>query len=482
MQDRSTAEALWDKVREPLRDELGDATWKAWFAAAEPVREDNGTFELSVPADLYKRTIEDRFLPQLEFALTEITGMPLTAEIVVTVPQRHGDLADLSPTSPMSAVVHTTNVSYPAGADEMAPATSSVPEVDDHTTAAPADSSSRSPQVLPHHTFDNFIIGDSNRFAHAAALAVAESPASGYNPLFIWGGTGLGKTHLLHAIVNYVRDISHMQAIYTSSEQFTNEFIEMIRSDRRTQFRDRYRSADILLIDDIQFLAGKVETQNEFFFTFNHLHQSNRQIVIASDRPPKEISHLEDRLRSRFEWGLLTDIQPPDLETRIAILRNKAERSNLSVPPDVIEFIAHRISDNIRELEGALNRVAAYAKLEGVLISMERAEDLLAGIGNAGRRQVTSDLIIKETASYYGLEIDELVGPSRRRPLVQARQVSMYLHRELTELSYPRIGEIFEGRDHTTVLHAVRKIETLMHEKRALLQQVTELANRIKLG
>jgi chromosomal replication initiator protein len=350
------------------------------------------------------------------------------------------------------------------------------------TPEPPSSFTSLAPQIQPQNIFDNFIIGESNRFAHAAALAVAESPASEYNPLFIYGGTGLGKTHLLHAVVNYIRATSTLRAIYTSSEQFTNEFIEMIRSDRRNAFRDRYRSTDILLIDDIQFLAGKVETQNEFFHTFNSLHQANKQIVIASDRSPKEIAALENRLRTRFEWGLLTDIQPPDLETRIAILRNKADRSALSVPPEVLEFIAHRISDNIRELEGALNRIAAYAKLEGKPITLDRAEDLLVGIGDVGTRQVTSDLIMRETAAAYDVTVEDLIGPSRRRPLVVARQVAMYLHRELTDLSLPRIGEIFGGRDHTTVLHAQRKIEELMHQRRQLLQQVNELANRIKLG
>ncbi len=476
MADAVTARAVWDQVSGPLRDDIGESAWKAWFVSIEATDLVSDTLELSVPAELFRRAIHDRYLAQIESTMSDTVGIPLRASVVVRAPSR--------------PIRHESNLPPPAlldhvgGLNDRDLVAANLAHAIDTTTIRNGTQANirKTPQVRPTHTFDNFIIGESNRFAHAAAMAVAESPAAGYNPLFIWGATGLGKTHLLHAIVNYIETVADLRATYTSSEQFTNEFIEMIRSDTRSEFRDRHRSTDVLLIDDIQFLAGKVETQNEFFHTFNHLHQSDKQIVIASDRPPKEISHLEDRLRSRFEWGLMTDIQPPDLETRIAILRNKAERSRLTVPDDVIEFIAHRISDNIRELEGALNRIAAYAKLEGSQITFARAEDLLAGIGNAGNRPVTSNLILRETSAYYDLEIEELIGPSRRRPLVGARQVSMYLHRELTDLSLPRIGEIFGGRDHTTVLHAQRKVETLMHEKRQLLQQVTELANRIKLG
>lgn len=456
MRNQASAAGVWGLASQSLKEQLGDAAWSAWFSSVEPTGLLDGTLQLAVPADLFKYKIEERYTKALDTALTHAAARPLTFNISVMPPSSQPMVTSLPDTlMPVSDAPRVESQGRP---------------------------SQQAPQIIPRNTFDTFIIGESNRFAHAAALAVAESPATGYNPLFIYGPTGLGKTHLLHAIVNYVRTVSSLRAIYTSSEQFTNEFIEMIRTDRRTDFRDRYRSTDILLIDDIQFLAGKVETQNEFFHTFNTLHQSNRQIVIASDRPPKEIAALEGRLRTRFEWGLLTDIQPPDLETRIAILRNKAALTSPSITPDVLEFIAHRISDNIRELEGALNRIAAYAKLEGTPITLDRAEDLLAGIGDVGTRQVTSGIIMREAATYYDVTVEDLIGPSRRRPLVVARQVAMYLHRELTELSLPRIGEIFGDRDHTTVLHAQRKIEGLMHQRRQLLQQVNELANRIKLG
>ncbi len=334
--------------------------------------------------------------------------------------------------------------------------------------------------VRQTNTFETFIIGESNRFAHAAALAVAEAPGESYNPLFIYGGTGLGKTHLLQAIVNMVKRMGNLHTIYTTSEQFTNEFIDMIRADGRKKFQDRYRVTDILLIDDIQFLAGREQTQNEFFHTFNHLYQTNRQIVIASDRSPKEISELGDRLRSRFESGLITDVQPPDLETRIAILRNKSERMQLNVPSDVLEAIARRISDNIRALEGALTKVVAYTKLERTPISSTLAEEILEEMGTATSHFITSDIIVRETAKYYNITLDELLGPSRRRPLVNARQIAMYIHRELTDLSLPRIGDIFGGRDHTTVLHACRKVSDLMAEKRKIFHEVNELQTRIK--
>ncbi|MCC7077320.1 MAG: chromosomal replication initiator protein DnaA [Acidimicrobiia bacterium] len=465
-----SASSVWDAVSGSLREQLGDAAWSAWFAPVTATSLNADRLQLAVPARLYKVKIEERYTQALHSALTHAAGRPLAFDIDVVTPP--DSVLETQPSNGGSLPLATG----PLPPHTVTTLTQSV------AVGPPSRFTSPAPQIQPQNIFDNFIIGESNRFAHAAALAVAESPASEYNPLFIYGGTGLGKTHLLHAIVNYIRTTTNLRAIYTSSEQFTNEFIEMIRSDRRSSFRDRYRSTDILLIDDIQFLAGKVETQNEFFHTFNSLHQANKQIVIASDRPPKEIAALEDRLRTRFEWGLLTDIQPPDLETRIAILRNKSDRSGLSVPPEVLEFIAHRISDNIRELEGALNRIAAYAKLEGRPVTLDRAEDLLVGIGDVGTRQVTSDLIMRETATAYDVTVEDLVGPSRRRPLVVARQVAMYLHRELTDLSLPRIGEIFGGRDHTTVLHAQRKIAELMHQRKQLLQQVNELANRIKLG
>ena len=334
----------------------------------------------------------------------------------------------------------------------------------------------------PKYVFERFVIGSSNRFAHAAAVAVAEAPAKAYNPLFIYGESGLGKTHLLHAIGHYARMLySHVRVRYVNSEEFTNDFINSIRDDKAANFQRRYRDVDVLLIDDIQFLSGKMQTQEEFFHTVNTLHNANKQVVITSDVPPKSLNGFEDRMRSRFEWGLITDVQPPDLETRIAILRKKAIQENLSVPDDVMEFIASRISSNIRELEGALIRVTAFASLNRQPVDMALAETVLKDlIPGDGGSQITAGLILATTADYFALSLADLKGPSRSRVLVTARQIAMYLCRELTELSLVSIGEHFNGRDHTTVIHANKKIGQLMSERRAIYNQVTELTNRIK--
>ncbi len=337
-------------------------------------------------------------------------------------------------------------------------------------------------RLNPKYTFDTFVIGASNRFAHAAAVAVAEAPAKAYNPLFIYGDSGLGKTHLLHAIGHYARNLfPHVKVRYVNSEEFTNDFINSIRDDKAANFQRRYRDVDVLLIDDIQFLQGKVQTQEEFFHTFNTLHNSNKQVVITSDVPPKLLSGFEARMRSRFEMGLLTDVQPPDLETRIAILRKKAIQERLSVPDDVLEFIASRISTNIRELEGALIRVTAFASLNRQPVDMSLAEIVLRDlIPDDASSQVTPATIMAQTAAYFGLTLDDLQGQSRSRVLVTARQIAMYLCRELTDMSLPKIGQQFGGRDHTTVMHADKKIRQLMAERRAIYNQVTELTNRIK--
>ncbi len=335
------------------------------------------------------------------------------------------------------------------------------------------------------YTFDTFVIGSSNRFAHAAAVAVAEAPAKAYNPLFIYGDSGLGKTHLLHAIGHYAQTLyTGLKVRYVSSEEFTNEFINMIRDGKQDGFRRRYRDVDVLLVDDIQFLENKEGTQEEFFHTFNTLHNASKQIVISSDRAPKRLVTLEDRLRSRFEWGLLTDVQPPELETRIAILRKKAIQEGLNAPADVLEYIASRISTNIRELEGALIRVTAFASLNRQGVDMSLAEIVLKDLipesqGNGGR-QITAATIMGQTAAYFGLSIDDLCGTSRSRVLVTARHIAMYLCRELTDMSLPKIGQQFGGRDHTTVINADRKIRSLMAERRSIYTQVTELTNRIK--
>jgi len=337
-------------------------------------------------------------------------------------------------------------------------------------------------QLNPRYIFETFVIGASNRFAHAAAVAVAEAPAKAYNPLFIYGESGLGKTHLLHAIGAYAKELyGGVRVRYVSSEEFTNDFINSIRDDKASVFQRRYRDLDVLLVDDIQFLENKERTQEEFFHTFNTLYNANKQIVISSDRPPKQLTTLEDRLRSRFEWGLITDIQPPELETRIAILRKKAAQDKLNAPDDVLEYIASKISTNIRELEGALIRVTAFASLNRQGVDLGLAEIVLKDlIPNESTPEITSATIMAQTAAYFSLTLDDLCGTSRSRVLVNARQIAMYLCRELTELSLPKIGQMFGGRDHTTVMHADRKIRHLMAERRSIYNQVTELTNRIK--
>ncbi|CAL9472144.1 Chromosomal replication initiator protein DnaA [Streptomyces sp. enrichment culture] len=366
------------------------------------------------------------------------------------------------------------------------PAGSSLPEPaagGGTSGVGPAEPTAR---LNPKYLFDTFVIGASNRFAHAAAVAVAESPAKAYNPLFIYGESGLGKTHLLHAIGHYARSLYPGTRVrYVSSEEFTNEFINSIRDGKADAFRKRYRDMDILLVDDIQFLASKESTQEEFFHTFNTLHNANKQIVLSSDRPPKQLITLEDRLRNRFEWGLITDVQPPELETRIAILRKKAVQEQLNAPPAVLEFIASRISRNIRELEGALIRVTAFASLNRQPVDLGLTEivlkDLIPG-GEESTPEITADAITSAVAEYFGLGVEDLAGSSRSRTLVTARQIAMYLCRELTDLSLPKIGQHFGGRDHTTVMHADRKIRVLMAERRPIYNQVTELTNRIKNG
>jgi len=344
---------------------------------------------------------------------------------------------------------------------------------------APLRESSR---LNPKYIFETFVIGASNRFAHAAAVAVAEAPAKAYNPLFIYGDSGLGKTHLLHAIGHYAQSLyPNVRVRYVNSEEFTNDFINSIGEGKAGAFQRRYRDVDVLLIDDIQFLQGKEQTMEEFFHTFNALHNANKQVVITSDLPPKQLNGFEDRLRSRFEWGLITDVQPPDLETRIAILRKKAMQERLDAPDDVLEYIASRISTNIRELEGALIRVTAFANLNRQPVDQSLAEIVLKDLitdDDAG--EITAASVIAQTAAYFGLTIDDLCGSSRSRVLVTARQIAMYLCRELTDLSLPKIGQQFGGRDHTTVMHANRKISEQMAERRSIYNQVTELTSRIK--
>ncbi len=388
-----------------------------------------------------------------------------------------GPVADGHAASPPShaAGIPPGHVAAPPG--HAAGMTAGMGDYPRHAHARPAQA-----RLNPKYTFETFVIGSSNRFAHAAAVAVAEAPAKAYNPLFIYGDSGLGKTHLLHAIGHYAQNLyAGARVRYVSSEEFTNDFINMIRDGKQDRFRRLYRDVDILLVDDIQFLENKEGTQEEFFHTFNTLHNASKQIVISSDRAPKRLVTLEDRLRSRFEWGLLTDVQPPELETRIAILRKKAVQEGLNAPPEVLEYIASRISTNIRELEGALIRVTAFASLNRQTVELQLAEIVLKDlIPEAQGPEITATTIMGQTASYFGLSIDDLCGTSRSRVLVTARQIAMYLCRELTDLSLPKIGQQFGGRDHTTVMHADRKIRSLMAERRSIYNQVTELTNRIK--
>jgi chromosomal replication initiator protein len=332
------------------------------------------------------------------------------------------------------------------------------------------------------YTFDTFVIGASNRFSHAAAVAVAEAPARAYNPLFIWGESGLGKTHLLHAVGHYAQRLfPGMRVRYISTEEFTNDFINSLRDDRKVAFQRRYRDVDVLLVDDIQFLEGKEGTQEEFFHTFNTLHNANKQIVVSSDRPPKQLATLEDRMRTRFEWGLITDIQPPELETRIAILRKKAAQDRLAVPAKVLEFIAARVERNIRELEGALIRVTAFASLNRQAVDTQLAEIVLRDlIPDSHSPEITAPTIMGVCAEYFELTLDEMCGPGKTKAVAQARQITMYLCRELTDLSLPRIGQLFGGRDHTTVMHADKKIRNEIAQRRRTFEQVQELTARVK--
>jgi chromosomal replication initiator protein len=451
------------------------------------------------PNSMTKGVIEDQIGSAVRQALSDQLGVEI-AQLSVSVNEKLGDdfpppLTDDTGSDGQTNGNGQTNGHLAMGGTPLAPVPPATSPTGSGSGAGFPDGSlverprevreTREPdksRLNPKYTFDTFVAGSSNRFAHAAALAVAEGPARSYNPLFIYGDSGLGKTHLLHAIGEYSRQLlPHLRVRYVNSEEFTNDFINSIRDDRTARFQTVYRDVDVLLIDDIQFLAGKVQTQEEFFHTFNALHNATKQVVITSDLPPKQLSGFEERLRSRFEWGLICDVQPPDLETRIAILRKKATLERMSTPDDVLEYIASKISSNIRELEGALIRVTAFANLNRQPVTLDLAEVVLHDlIPSEQPAQITVATIMGETARYFGLTIDDLCSSSRSRQLVQARQIAMYLCRELTELSLPKIGQHFGGRDHTTVMHADRKIRELMGERRAIYNQVTELTNRIK--
>jgi chromosomal replication initiator protein len=446
------AQRLWDECAGIVRAQVSEPVWHTSFEAARGVEFTATSFTLAVPSFLAKERIEGRYLSLVRDALVEVGAGDV--ELVLEV----------APSEPEPA----WTVSPPAAA----PTTGA----QDALAPVPAQ------DINPRYSFETFVIGPSNRFAHAAALAVAEQPARKYNPLFIYGDAGLGKTHLLQAIGHYVRENYPTYRVrYVTSEAFLNEFIDAVRTRTNDAFKRRYRDVDVLLVDDIQFIEGKTETQEEFFHTFNSLHQANRQIVLSSDRPPDAIGTLEERLRSRFKMGLITDVQPPDLETRLAILRNKAEREATWIPPEVLEFIATNITDNIRVLEGALIRVVAFANLTAEPLTVETAAHVLGDLLTSRQpKPITPAVILEATSKMFGIPIEEITGKKRQRPLVTARQVAMYVFRELTDLSYPAIAREFGGRDHTTVIHAVEKISAQMQTHRPTYDQVTELVQTVR--
>lgn len=469
------AEVLWKACADVLREQVSEAVWLTSFNGVEPVSLREDVLVLAVPSSVVRERIEARYLAVVKGALAD-AGMPdIDLEFQVRTDEDSFLEAETASWTESRGLIgderarrDDADLDARLGAPELA---AGGPEAN----ASPAN---------PRYTFESFITGTSNRFAHAAALAVAETPARSYNPLFIYGAAGLGKTHLLQAISHYVGEHYPSFVVrYVSTEHFLNQYVEAIRTGEMADFKKRYREVDVLLLDDIQFIEGKEGLQEELFHTFNTLHQANRQIVLSSDRPPDAISTLEDRLRSRFRMGLITEINPPDLETRLAILRTKAEGERTPMPADVLEYIASGITNNIRELEGALIRVSAYASLTGETLSLELAERVLADLLNDSQpRPITPALILEKTAEMFNFPIDEIQGKSRRRPLVTARQISMYVFRELTDLSYPAIAREFGGRDHTTVIHAVEKIGGLMKERRQIYDQVTELTQSIRNG
>jgi chromosomal replication initiator protein DnaA len=538
--------AVWTRALGNFLDGSVPSQQRAWLTMTRPFGLVNDTVVLAAPNDFAKDVLESKLRPLIAHALSQEFGRPMRVAVMVdpaaTEPAQGapgGPRPEGYPQTPMPGhppagppqqgvepkprqgfvgppafTRSGVSLEYPQGRPQASPYPFPQPGTSENGLQPyPPDGGGSDPaagtgrpesenfdpplqnrwesrpgkagepaRLNPKYTFETFVIGSSNRFAHAAAVAVAEAPAKAYNPLFIYGDSGLGKTHLLHAIGHYAQSLYDGARVrYVSSEEFTNDFINSIRDHKADGFRARYRAVDILLVDDIQFLEGKEQTQEEFFHTFNTLHNASKQIVISSDRAPKQLVTLEDRLRNRFEWGLITDVQPPELETRIAILSKKARQEGLPAPDEVLEYIASRISTNIRELEGALIRVTAFASLNRQSVDLQLAEIVLKDlITEDSGPEITIATIMAQTADYFGLSIDDLCGGSRSRVLVTARQIAMYLCRELTDLSLPKIGQQFGGRDHTTVMHADRKIRSLMAERRSIYNQVTELTSRIK--
>jgi chromosomal replication initiator protein len=454
---------IWQLTLEELSKDVNKPSFETWFKLTKPVSLDNNCLVIEVPNDFTKEWFETRFRQQIMNALKEVTTNDHRVNFVISTKfQSEEESVELQ--------AETANNTYPKG----------IPPLENRDRDFIQHNHKIISNFNPRYTFTTFVVGACNRLSHAASLAVAESPARAYNPLFIYGGVGLGKTHLLHAIGQYTL-INHgfNRVYYLSSEKFTNEFINAIRDNKTLDFRNKYRYMDVLLIDDIQFLAGKEQTQEEFFHTFNALHDNNKQIIISSDRPPKEIPTLEDRLRSRFEWGLITDLQPPDLETRTAILKKKANSDGIEMPDQVIQYIAGKVNTNIRELEGALIRIVAYASLFKTPVTVELTETALQDIINTRQKNITVSTIINQTAASFNLSPEDLLSKKRTQDIAFTRQVAMYLSRMLTDLSLPKIGEEFGGRDHTTVLHAFKKIDLLIPKNNELKHRLELIRNNI---
>ena len=468
------AQEAWASVMSRARADLPDATVVMWFAEVRPISLTDDTLELAVPSPMIRERLHHHHLHLIEEAAADSVGRPLKIDIEVDDSLRGPVTTSSAPASPEN-VVHQPLSSPASFAAIGAPPAAAPSLVPNRPLGAPG-------LPFPNYTFDAFVPGPSNRFAHAAAMAVAEAPPStAYNPLFIYGGVGLGKTHLLIAVGHHMYRLAPaLRVKYVTSEQFVTEFIKAVRERQGDTFRQRYREVDVLLVDDIQFLAKREETQTEFFHTFNHLHGAGKQIVIASDRPPHELSGLEERLVSRFRWGLCVDVQPPDLETRIAILQLKAERERITVPAEVIEFAASKFDQSVRELEGALVRVVAWSELTGQQIDVTLTERALEDLIPQTENEIPPPLILEETATYFSLSTTDLMSKSRSRPLTHARHIAMYLTRECTGLSLVKIGEIFGGRDHTTVLHGIKKIEDEMRARDATFRQVQDLTRIVR--
>ena len=447
----------WEEFRQTLRSRVTPVTWRTWLEGLRADTIDNDTIHISAPSEFHLRWINEKFRGLVEDAAATAFGGALAVELSAPTEPAYEPMIE-EDSEEETFFVHTD-----------------LPRSDE-------EGDDGVPRFVPKYSFENFVVGPSNRFAHAAAMAIAEQPGGNYNPLFVYGGSGLGKTHLLHAVAQHAKLLRpKLEVCYISSEEFFNNFIDKIRKKRMDEFKAQYRNVDMFLLDDVQFLEGKEQILEEFFHTFNTLYEANKQLVFSADRPPKSLTNLEARIRSRFEWGLTTDIQPPDVETRLAILRRNAAFAPQPIPEAVLEFIANRVVDNIRELEGALTRVTAYAALTHQPIDLEMAEDVLQDLGPAAAAApVSPGRILAATAEAFGVSISDLEGPRRHQPLARARQIAMYIVREMTDLSLPKIGGLFGGRDHTTVLHGINTVSRLMTEDEVLFDRVTALMQGLR--